>query len=244
MNWFTNAPIRIKLISIMTLTAMLALCLATVAIVINEYVTKKQETEKQLSLIADIFSWNSSASLAINDTKTAVEMLAGLKKLPSLVSASLYNETGAIFADFQATGMPAPNWTAETIKALIETPKNNPEQQTILYPLLHQLSDWGQFFKKNTITPPASRYRQAIVYDDNQYIHLLKPIVHGNELAGILHLVDNQSELQGLLNRFYLIIGLIFVVTGLCIFLISQHLQRIFLSPLLELMQAMRSFTP
>ncbi|MDD5580711.1 MAG: hypothetical protein PHY16_15705 [Methylobacter sp.] len=57
-NWFNDSPIRVKLISIMTLTAMLALLLVTAGVVINEYFTKKNETEKQLVLIADIMVWN------------------------------------------------------------------------------------------------------------------------------------------------------------------------------------------
>ncbi len=243
MNWFNNAPIRIKLISIMTLTAMLALCLATTAIVFNEYVTKKQETEKQLTLIADIISWNSSASLAFNDTKTALEMLEGLKNQPSLLSASLYDKTGNIFAKYGSKNMTEPDWESETIRSLIERKHRDPQGHNAIQKFLNPIAKlYEDFFKGNLYNASSSRYRQAITYDED-HIHLLKPIIQDGELLGILHLIDDQSVLQSLLNRFYFIISLIFLLTGFCIFFISQKLQGVFLAPLLELMQAMRAFT-
>lgn len=100
MKWFNNAPIRVKLISIMTLTAMLALLLATTAVVINEYFTKKNDTEKQLVLIADFIVWNGSVSLAFNEAKSAQEMLNGMRSQPSLLSAHLYDKDGNVFAAY------------------------------------------------------------------------------------------------------------------------------------------------
>jgi signal transduction histidine kinase len=227
----------------MTLTAMLALCLATAAIVINEYVTKKQETEKQLTLVADIISWNSSASLAFNDAQTAVEMLAGLKNQPSLLSAWLYDKSGNIFAQYLSNKTTEPDWDRETILSLIERKNHDTKEQTVTEKLLQPIIKlYNGFFKADINNSSPSRYRQVINYDDS-HIHLLRPIIQDGELQGVLQLVDDQSELQSLLNRFYFIISLIFLLTGFCIFFISQKLQGVFLAPLLELMEAMRTFT-
>ncbi len=243
MNWFSNAPIRIKLISIMTLTAMLALCLATAGIVINEYVTKKQETEKQLTLIADIISWNSSASLAFIDTKTALEMLEGLKNQPSLLSASLYDKAGNTFAKYQPKPLTEPDWNSETIWSMVERKNDGSQERNVFQQVLSPIFKWyDDFFMVNLKNSSPSRYRQAISYDED-HIHLLKPIIQDGELLGVLHLVDDQSELQSLLKRFYFIISMIFLLTGFCIFFISHKLQGVFLAPLLELMEAMRTFT-
>ncbi len=242
MNWFNNAPIRVKLISIMTLTAMLALLLATAAVVINEYFTKKNDTEKQLVLIADIIAWNGSASLSFHDVQTGQEMLNGMVSQPSLVSAHLYDNTGVLFAAYQSPKGQSSSWTGETIKSLVTVPKNSTQAQNLIQSLTTQLTGWySRLFKVAAENAPAPLYRQALIYDADKVLHLFRPILLDGELQGILHLADDQSGLQALLKRFYLIICLIFVVTGLAIVFVSTKLQRVFLAPLLDLMQAMRT---
>ena len=145
-NWFNNAPIRVKLISIMTLTAILALLLATAAVVINEYFTKKNDTEKQLDLIADIIAWNSSASLTFHDVQTAKEMLKGMSNQPSLLSAHLYDNSGNVFASYQSPKGLETNWTGETIKSLITTPKNENKPQSPIQSLNGLIDNWSWVF--------------------------------------------------------------------------------------------------
>jgi len=240
-KWFNNAPIRIKLISIMTLTAMLALLLATTAVVINEYFTKKTDTEKQLVLIADIIAWNSSAALAFKDVQTCREMLNGLSSQPSLLSAHLYDNTGSVFAAYQSPKKPPAPWTGETVKTLITVSKDNTQPQK---PAQSLSAVWhNRLLEPGIVNEPLSLYKQVLIYDENNVLHLFKPILLDGELEGILHLADDQSELQALLNRFYLIMSLIVVFTGFSIFIVSTKLQQVFLAPLLELMQAMRTVT-
>ena len=228
----------------MTLTAMLALFLATTAVVINEYFTKKNGTEKQLALIADIIAWNSSASLAFKDVQTSQEMLNGLSSQPSLLSAHLYDSTGHVFAAYQSSKKAASRWTGENVKMLITVSRNSTQQQSLIQSLSTQLTAWyGGLLKPGAVNEPLSIYKQVMTYDENNVLHLFKPILLDGELQGILHLTDDQSELQALLNRFYLIISLIIVFTGLSIFIVSTKLQQVFLAPLLELMQAMRVVT-
>jgi signal transduction histidine kinase/CheY-like chemotaxis protein len=242
LKWFNNAPIRIKLISIMTLTALLALFLVTTAVVVNEYFTKKHDTEKQLALIADIIAWNGSASLTFNDVQTAQEMLNGLSRQASLVSAELYDKDGKIFAAFQSSKNQAAGWNGEQVKPLITVSHHRTHAQNPVLSLNAQLTVWyNRLFKADAENTPLPPYRQIIAYDENNILHLFLPILQDNELQGILHLADDQSKLQALLNRFYLIIGLFVVFTGLSIFIVSTKLQRIFLSPLLDLMQSMRT---
>ncbi|WP_231886662.1 EAL domain-containing protein [Methylomonas methanica] len=228
----------------MTLTAMIALMLATAAVVINEYVTKKNDTERQLGLIADIIAWNSSATLTFNDTQTAQEMLKGISSQSSVLSADLYDRSGNAFASYQSPKNSAPNWDGETIKNLIIVQQSAAETQDFLDYLTTKLGFWyRQVFKIDTENAQLPFYRQVITYDAENVLHVLKPILLDGELQGILHLADDQSELQALLNRFYLIISLIVVFTGLAILFISTKLQQVFLSPLLDLMEAMRTVT-
>lgn len=243
-KWFNNAPIRVKLISIMILTAMIALFLATAAVVINENFTKKDETEKQLAIIADIIALNAIASLTFNDPKTAQEILNGMSNQPSLLSAHLYDNADNFFAAYQSPKAPATSWTGATIKALITVPQHGAQPQNPSHSLSTQLADWySRLFKPDAENAPLPLYRQVIIYDKSNILHLFRPIFLDGELQGILHLADDQSGLQALLNRFYLIISLIFAFTGLSIIFVSTKLQHVFLAPLLELMQAMRTVT-
>ncbi|MBL6988087.1 MAG: response regulator [Methylobacter sp.] len=244
MKWFNNAPIRIKLISIMTLTAILALLLATAAVVINEYLTQKNDTEKKLVLIADVIAWNGSASLTFNDTKTGQEMLNSMSSQPSLIAAYLYNNAGTIFAAYQSSKKSLTALNGVTIKSLITISENDTQTQNLIQTLRSQLVAWYcRLFEIDAEKATSSPYRQVIIYDEDNVLHLLRPILLDGELQGILHLADDQSGLQALLKRFYLIISLIIIFTGISILFVSRKLQRGFLAPLLELMQAMRKVT-
>ncbi|MEQ1848890.1 MAG: CHASE sensor domain-containing protein, partial [Nitrospira sp.] len=225
----------------MMLTAILALFLATTAVVINEYFTKKNDTENQLILIADIIAWNSSASLAFNDVKTAQEMLNSMNKQPSLIYAVLYDHVGNEFSAYQSHKRPSSSWTGEAIKKLIIVPKNSAQSHNLLQSLQLQLTAWYRsFYQSSTENLPTLPYRQVVFYDENDILHLLMPILLDGELQGILHLADDQSSLNALLKRFYFIISLIFIFTGICILFVSTKLQQVFLAPLLDLMQSMR----
>ncbi len=239
-NWFQNAPIRVKLISIMTLTALLALLLATAAVVINEYFTKKNETEKQLDLIADIIAWNSSAALTFHDVQTAKEMLKGMSNQPSILSAQLYDNSGNVLASYQSPKGSETNWTGEIIQSLITNPKSQSKPQSPIQALNGLIDNWSHgYFATAIDVVKEVPFRPVITYDENKILHIIKPILLDGELQGILHLTDDQSELRMLLTRFYLIISVIFVLTGISIFIVSTKLQQVFLAPLLELMQAM-----
>jgi len=51
-------------------------------------------------------------------------------------------------------------------------------------------------------------YKQTIIYDDHNTLHLLRPILLDGELQGILHLADDQVVCRRYSDRFYLIISL------------------------------------
>jgi len=238
-DWFNNSSIRVKLISIMTLTAILALLLATAAVVINEYFTKKNETEKQLVLIADIIVWNSSASLAFHDSQTAQEMLRGLNSQPSLLSAGLFDNAWQSFATYQSPKAEITGLTGDAIKKIINDPEGIHSQNSFQV-LQTQIASWYNFLvNQGTDNTSLPQYKDVIFYDEHNVLHLLRPILQDKELQGVLHLADDQSGLHALLKRFYIIISLIFVFTVFSILIVSTKLQQIFLAPLLELMHAM-----
>lgn len=243
-KWFQNASIRIKLISIMILTAILALLMATTGIIINELYTKKSDTKNQLMLLADIIAWNSSASLTFNDNQTAQEILNGVKKQPSIVYAYLYDKSGHEFAAYASNHNQSTNWTGNVVKQLITVPKTPKKSFNWLQEQHNKLLVWYRnLFDLDVVEPAQPAFKQVIIYDEQNVLHLLKPVLLDGELQGVLHLADNQSSLNAFLKRFYLIISLIFIVSVCFIFYVSAKLQQVFLAPLQELMQAMRAVT-
>ncbi|MDD5580710.1 MAG: response regulator [Methylobacter sp.] len=185
-----------------------------------------------------------SASLTFHDFQTAQEMLKGLSSQLSLLSADLYDDAGKVFAFYRSPKGRATNWTGDTVKTLITAANNNPQPQNIIQSLQAKIASWTtQLFKKDVDNAPLPKYRDVILYDENDILHLLRPILLDGGLQGFLHLADDQSGLQALLNRFYIIISLIFIFTGFSILIVSTKLQQVFLAPLLELMQAMRMVT-
>ena len=171
MKWFNNAPIRIKLISIMTLTAMLALLLATAAVVINEYFTKKNDTEKQLVLIADIIAWNASASLTFKDVPTAQELLKGMSSQPSLISAQLYDDTGSVFATYKTARKTTVIAFNENVKSQISIAQNRKPEPNLIQFLQVQLNNWGSvLFNTEVEAASLPLYKQVITYDKNNIL--------------------------------------------------------------------------
>jgi len=241
MTWVSNAPIRTKLITIMTLTALVALLMATSAFILYEYWAKKQDTERQLVLIGDIISWNSSAALAFNDADTAREMLAGMQTRKSVLGARLYDKDGHLFAEYVKSGSDSSIWVENDPVAQVLRRTPNFAQMTWLELFSEKIASlYRHYISDQTGTGEFIRYGQRLTYRDS-YIHYYKPVMLYKELIGVLELVDDQSELHAILQAFYLIAAAIVILTAMAILFVSSRLQRIFSEPLLALMDAMRA---
>lgn len=242
LNWFNNAPIKLKLVSIMALVAMLTLFMATTAIVINEYFAKKKETEQQLVLIANIIAANISAALVFDDTVSANTLLESLHTRDSILNAELYSKQGELFADYHSRKLGVSHWeSAEAIKALQEL-KQQKAPEGVYEILVQSIVNWyDKLFPYNSDTLGNSVDKDVFKYDKDGNLHFVRSIELDGEMVGILHLVDDQSGLYAILKTFYFIIGLIVVFTMIFIGMLTTKLQQIFLGPLLKLMDAMKS---
>ncbi|CAD6879737.1 response regulator receiver modulated diguanylate cyclase/phosphodiesterase [Methylomonas albis] len=237
-KWFNNAPIKIKLVSILTFTAMLTLFLATAAIIVNEYFAKKKETEQQLVLIADIIASNISAALAFQDVAAASSMLASMQTRDSILNAELYNKAGILFADYHGPNTASENWTSSKILEILESPHKADFSENTL----QIFSDtFNQLFLYGKRPIDQASNRDIFEYDTKNNLHFVRPIYLDSDVIGILHLVDDQSGLYAILKTFYFVTGLIVVFTMIFIGMLTTKLQQIFLGPLLKLMDAMKS---
>lgn len=243
MTGFKRLTIRAKLISIMSFTALLALLLASLALAFNEYFSKQQDTQKQLVITGDLVAWNAAAALAFNDVKTAQELLSRFQHIPSIVSAQLYDIRGGLFARYDAAAKSqSPLEIQQLFKLILKNPKPSPVPgYSDGLPAWFQ--EWFNQAASADSTLLDSKLYQPVLIKQPQSIHLIRPILLDDELLGVLEIEDDQSELYKLLQRFYLIMGLIFITSGFAIVLISTKLQQIFLAPLLQIIAAMRSVT-
>jgi two-component system, sensor histidine kinase len=239
---FQDASIRIKLILMISLAVLIALIVVATAITGYEYKTRKQHTLDDLSSIADIISWNSSTALAFMDAKTATQALQVLETQPGKVAAFLYTRDGATFAEYKAAYQADTKFTGDKVLELVSS--NSAFITDSPLPAF-SIKTIGQFCKKlfgiSTKRMLQGGYIEVIQYDNFGQIHLLRPIFIDNEFIGILHLVDDQRELNGFFASFYLIMAAIVAIALLATLLVSTRLQRIFSTPLLDLMLAMKT---
>lgn len=94
-----NISIRTKLRLIMSLTAIFAMLLITVAMVTFQYNSLKRAVEGEMSTLASVLAWNSAVALAFNDHKTANDSLVVLRSRSDIVSGRIYNTKGKVFAE-------------------------------------------------------------------------------------------------------------------------------------------------
>jgi signal transduction histidine kinase/DNA-binding response OmpR family regulator len=240
-NVFHDASIRIKLILIIGVSVLLALLVVASSITAFEYFSRRQQTEQALTAVGNIVAWNSSAALAFMDNNVAQKNLKMLETQPSIVAAFLYSPNGDIFAQYTTSYKVDEDfnrwimiqWAKDDSPLALEKANN--------ISTLERLKQWLK--KKlglSSIRPLQSGYSELTLYDKYGQIHLLKPIFIDDELIGILHIVDNQRNLNAFFSSFYSIMAAILLFTLLATMLVSARLQRIFSMPLLNLMLAMK----
>jgi TMAO reductase system sensor TorS len=238
---FRDASIRYKLMLIIGAASLLALLLVASAIIINEYITRKQETERNLSSLADMVSWNSSVALVFMDYQSAEQTLSILKTQPEIVAAFLYKEEGAIFAEYKTSYRSVGELRGGQIIRLVKNEISSLEETKSRLSFVGKLEQWYKNnFGLTANRPSPARILEQTLYDRYGQLHLFHPILIDNEFIGVLHLVDDLSRLNTFLSNFYQIIGTIVLFTLFSTLLVSARLQRMFSTPVLELMRAMK----
>ena len=97
-----DLPIRQKLIAINLGTSSVVLLLTCTAFFTYEFLTFRQSTMRQLSILAEVIAANSTAALAFENRDDAKESLNSLKAERHVVSAALYDKDGKLFAKYPA----------------------------------------------------------------------------------------------------------------------------------------------
>jgi sensor histidine kinase regulating citrate/malate metabolism len=86
---FRNLSIRAKLTSLMVLTSVIVLLLASGVFIVNDVVKIRSAMVRDLTVLANVIGRNSSAALAFNDEEAAKEILSALSAETHIMAAIL-----------------------------------------------------------------------------------------------------------------------------------------------------------
>ncbi len=97
---YHNLPIKDKLRLIIMLTVSAALTLASVAILTYDRMSFRNSLRRDLGIQAEMIGSRSTAALSFGDQKAGVELLAGLKANPHIITGFIFSSDGNLFAGY------------------------------------------------------------------------------------------------------------------------------------------------
>src|SRR5437868_11272791 len=109
---YRNLSIKHKLRLVIMATVSSALMLACAAVLFYDQIAARESMRNDLSVLAEIFSANSTAALSFNDGPAAEELLSALEAKRHIMSAFIYRPDGTVFASYGRSGTVATPLTA------------------------------------------------------------------------------------------------------------------------------------
>lgn len=104
---FTDSSIRRKLATVVLLASIFALFLAAIGFAIYERASFRASSVSQLSTLAVVMGQNTAASIAFHDQTTAQEILDSFRAEHRILAAGLYDDRGALVAQYRRTDLPS-----------------------------------------------------------------------------------------------------------------------------------------
>ena len=213
MNASPTLNIRRKLTLIMVATSMAVLLLALVAMVYTEYERTREAIGMELQTLAEIVGWNAAASLTFNDSVDAKEILHSLSARESIRCAAIFSQDGKVLASYIRPGV------SRTREGAI------PGQL-----------DRAEVMDKLSETEP----RDFLLHGDQ---HVLHTVTQFNEALGVIQIVDDRSQLYGMLKGVYLATIVIATLALVIVVLLASRLQKVFSDPVRSLIKTMQDVT-
>src|SRR5439155_20200466 len=100
MAWWTDIPVRRKLTLVILVTCTTVLVLACAALAAYEWLTFRRTMARDMTVLADVLSRNSTSALAFQDESEASKTLLALNAEPQIIAACLYAKDGSRFAEY------------------------------------------------------------------------------------------------------------------------------------------------
>jgi signal transduction histidine kinase/DNA-binding response OmpR family regulator len=119
MSFFRDSSIQRKLSMVIFCTGLLGLSIASLAFEVYERASFRASMVSGLAADADILGLGTAPSLAFKDRKSAEEWLATIRVENYIVSVTLYDKHGELFAEYRRAGIGArfkpPAWKGEGV---------------------------------------------------------------------------------------------------------------------------------
>src|SRR5215470_15077239 len=104
MALFRAASIKRKLTLLVMLTTTVALLVAAVQFILNDFRDYRRRSINDLIVLERIFGENCTSALEFDDSKTAAQILSALQAKPNVLAAAVYSKEGKLFAPYMAAG--------------------------------------------------------------------------------------------------------------------------------------------
>ncbi len=215
---FRDMPIRRKLTSIMMLTSMVVLLIASLSFVINESVVFRRSMVEKFTTLAEIIAYNSTAALLFNDEERAKTNLEALSTVPHIMLSHIYTVEGQLFAEYSS---------------------NNTELDS---QVLKSKSNTNNFF--NELVSDPNLVSQGYKFTSD-YLDIYQPIIFKNEESGartkkgIVFIRADLKELYALIIWYSTIALAVMLISSGIAFLLSSKLQRFISDPIYNLTNTM-----
>lgn len=145
-----NKSVRKKLIFTSMLVTGLAIFIGLIISIVEDVRYTRQNTQEQLTILADMVAVNSASALIFNDKKVATETLHLLHVNKLILSASILDQDGKPFADYKNDGIKQTAWVtkyASLVHLTIQRPIKIEEQQLGTLLVVADLTDiWNALF--------------------------------------------------------------------------------------------------
>lgn len=107
-RFFRNLPIGTKLAAAILLASTVSLVGAALVIIGYEAGTARDRVANELDSLARLLAVNTEAALRFNDPDAATENLNSLSAQPNIVTAAVYSQDGALFAQYSPDAQALP----------------------------------------------------------------------------------------------------------------------------------------
>ncbi len=211
---FRNAPIRKKLVAVILLTSGLVLAGSSIVFVVNEALSFRTDARNALVLAASVIGNNSVAAVMFGDVKVADESLMGLRRNESILAAYLLTGENEILAAYVSP------------KA---APKDLPFPGGIVAG--HRKVSHSEL----------ELLRKEAASWNFRTIDAVSDITIEGQRVGTVVLRASFHELEGRMERYLLLSGLVLLGSFCGAYLLSRRLAPAISRPVVELAQMMKT---
>ncbi len=209
---FRSPSIARTLVNITMITSTIALVIATLVFITNDFFTARRSLTESLITLARVTGINCAAALTFNDYPAAEENLMTFTAVANIKNALVLRPDGVPFASY---------------------PPGPQKDSIISNPFLDQ-------FRRSTLNDLENALNEEDNYKfERQHLHLVEPILFENELLGWIYLQGDLNDIYQRMKWDAFVCFLILILCSSVVFLLSNKLLSRISSPILDLAAAM-----